>query len=242
MLVEIVKAQANIAAMYPDGETYSEAEILEAVAKIQTRHDTSMGLGAVFDSEDYTPWLDKRKDINYYYWERYEKLLKKKLSEDIVTKTDTITNKILDRLEDPRKDGAWERRGLVVGHVQSGKTANYIGVMCKAADAGYKVIIVLGGLLNSLRNQTQKRIDSDFLGYCTKKKKEFGVALFDNSRRPFSLTTSVDDFKKATANTVTFSCIAVPLAVILSLWFAVLLERNIPGNSILFQYYKIVFW
>ncbi len=39
-------------------------------------------------------------------------------------------------------------------------------------------------------------------------------------------------FKKATSNTVTFSCIAVPLAVILSLWFAVLLERNIPGKSL----------
>ena len=124
------------------------------------------------------------------------------MSGDVVLKIDNVTDRILDHLENPLKEGAWERRGLIVGHVQSGKTANYIGVMCKAADAGYKVIIVLGGLLNSLRNQTQKRIDSDFFGYCTKSKREIGVARFDNSRRPFCLTTAVEDFRKTTADRV----------------------------------------
>jgi hypothetical protein len=56
---------------------------------------------------------------------------------------------------------------LVVGHVQSGKTANYTGLICKAADAGYKIIIVLAGLHNNLRSQTQMRLDEGFLGYET---------------------------------------------------------------------------
>ena len=46
---------------------------------------------------------------------------------------------------------------MVMGHVQSGKTANYTGLICKAADAGYKVVIIIAGLHNNLRNQTQRQ-------------------------------------------------------------------------------------
>ena len=56
---------------------------------------------------------------------------------------------------------------MVVGQVQSGKTANYTGLICKAADAGYKLIVVLAGLHNSLRSQTQLRLDEGFLGFDT---------------------------------------------------------------------------
>ena len=53
---------------------------------------------------------------------------------------------------------------MVVGHVQSGKTANYTGLICKAADAGYRLIVVIAGIHNNLRNQTQARIDEGFIG------------------------------------------------------------------------------
>lgn len=196
---------------------FSEDEILQAVSKVQTRHDTVMGLGNIFyDSVSYHPWLaDKKASVDFYYWGRYRKLLKPKRSMDELEKFDNITDKILDHLEDPTKNGAWTRKGLVVGDVQSGKTANFIGVMCKAADVGYKVIIVLGGLLNSLRSQSQQRIDSDFLGFCTKTKKLIGVSKFADSRRPFSLTTSCEDFKKSTANSVQLDLNALNEPVIL---------------------------
>ena len=219
-LLGAVKFQAKSLEFFHGWEPFSEEEILQATARIQTQHDTTMGLGVLFESETYTPWLaDKRSEIDFYYWERYEKLLQKKMSEDVVLKIDNITDKILDHLEDPHKDGSWERRGLVVGHVQSGKTANYIGVIAKAADAGYKVIIVLGGLLNSLRNQTQMRIDSDFFGFCTKDKKEIGVAFLSNGkiRRPISLTTATEDFKKATADRVQIDLNALNEPVVLVL-------------------------
>ena len=74
---------------------------------------------------------------------------------------------ILGLLEDPLRADPWDRRGLVVGHVQSGKTSNYTGLICKAADAGYKIIIVLAGLHNNLRSQTQIRLEEGFLGYET---------------------------------------------------------------------------
>ncbi|NWM19974.1 endonuclease, partial [Escherichia coli] len=59
---------------------------------------------------------------------------------------------------------AFNRRGMVVGDVQSGKTGNYTGLVCKAVDAGYKVIIVLTGMNNNLRSQTQIRLDEGFIG------------------------------------------------------------------------------
>ena len=79
-----------------------------------------------------------------------------------------MTDRILDGLFDPnQQDVIISKKGLVVGQVQSGKTANYVGLICKAADAGYNVIIVLAGIHNNLRSQTQTRIDEGFLGFDT---------------------------------------------------------------------------
>ena len=79
------------------------------------------------------------------------------------------TDEILKRLEDPAREGEWDRRGMVVGSVQSGKTANYTGLICKAVDTGYRIIIVLAGMHNNLRSQTQLRLDEGFLGFDTEK-------------------------------------------------------------------------
>ena len=93
------------------------------------------------------------------------------------------------RLEDPDRSGMWDQTGPVMGHVQSGKTANFCGLICKAADAGYKVIIVLSGIHNSLRSQTQIRLDEGFLGFMSEPEgrsqnqtfKRSGVGLIDGS-------------------------------------------------------------
>ena len=81
-----------------------------------------------------------------------------------MAKLDEVTDRTLGLLGNPREDGPWDRRGMVVGHVQSGKTANYTGLVCKAADAGYRLIVVIAGIHNNLRNQTQERIDEGFIG------------------------------------------------------------------------------
>src|SRR5437763_2928920 len=80
-----------------------------------------------------------------------------------------LTDMILERLEDPARPAPWDRRGMVVGSVQSGKTANYTGLICKAVDAGYKLVIILAGIHSNLRSQTQVRIDEGVLGFDTKK-------------------------------------------------------------------------
>ena len=184
--------------------------LLENLAKeIEERDGISMGLGAIVDGEDFTPWLDDaKKDINPFYWERYRKhLIRTGLPKDVVLKLDDITDKTLGRMGNPTENVSWDKRGMVVGHVQSGKTANYTGLICKAADAGYRLIIVVAGIHNNLRNQTQKRIDEGFIGRDTgrmklgKPKKKIGVGLLDDRNVPVSLTTNVDDFKKAAATT-----------------------------------------
>jgi len=216
-LRKIVKAIAD--ALEMSGESaFTNAELDAAVAAIQIRHTTSMGLGSLFEAEDYKPWLDdKRAAIDFYYWGRYHRHLKDHFPVQVVSGLGTITDKILDHLEDPQKEGAWERKGLVVGYVQSGKTANYIGLIAKSADAGYKVIVVLGGLLNSLRNQTQARVDTDLAGWCTRLKKPVGVAKYDHTRRPITFTTSIEDFKKATASRVALGLEALNEPVLLVL-------------------------
>ena len=223
-LLEFVRLQAKSFSLLSGNGPFTEEEIKGAVDRICTRHDTKMGLGALFeDPESYVPWLaDKRGEISFLYWNRYKKWLQKKFSGDVVESLDAITDKILDHLENPqKKEGKWERKGLVVGNVQSGKTANYVGVMCKAADAGYKVIVVLGGMLNSLRNQTQKRIDFDFLGYDTKCRKPIGVSQFDDPLnpvlRPFSMTSATQDFKTALANQMQIELEGLKVPVILVL-------------------------
>ena len=115
----------------------------------------------------HVPWLNASKKRDWRYWQRYSDWLEGKLSWKAVDALDRSTDEILGLLEDPNREDSWDRRGLVVGHVQSGKTGNYVGLICKAADAGYKIIIVLAGMHNNLRSQTQIRLDEGFLGFET---------------------------------------------------------------------------
>jgi len=113
-------------------------------------------------------WLNASRKQDWRYWQRYREWMERKLSFTVVDGLDHSTDTVLGLLEDPTREDSWDRRGLVVGHVQSGKTGHYTGLICKAADAGYKIIIVLAGLHNNLRSQTQMRLDEGFLGYETK--------------------------------------------------------------------------
>ncbi len=151
------------------------------------------------DDSGHEPWLDSSRKEDWRYWQRYREMLEKDLSWDIADKLDKSTDKILGMLEDPLRSGQWSRRGLVVGHVQSGKTASYTGLVCKAADAQYKIIIVLAGLHNNLRSQTQIRLEEGFLGYETSSAhevlKRVGVGLIDSdiSIKPNCATTRADN-------------------------------------------------
>jgi hypothetical protein len=144
-----------------EGQTYDKQELFEIL-----RADFSIGKGEItILSEDVEPWLnDEKVNINFELWNRYKLYMAKNDPSFPVNDLDDFTDKILDKCVNPKKSGSWDRRGMVVGHVQSGKTSNYVGLINKATDAGYKVIIIIAGTISSLRRQTQERIDSGFVG------------------------------------------------------------------------------
>lgn len=164
----------------------------------------------ILDNNVVIPWIAVKWSENIEnrkFWKRYRDYLAdgKKIAPKVILRLDELTDKILDRLADPEAYDQFDRRGLVVGHVQSGKTSNYVGLITKAADAGYKLIIVLAGIHSSLRSQTQLRIDEGFLGYDTVTNRSFnsatnriGVGKIDPTVQAHSLTSSAlnGDFKK----------------------------------------------
>lgn len=120
-----------------------------------------------YDLSKYNPWLnDVKASINWKHKTKYfEYLAAKGWPLETIKSIDEYTDDILDHINNPTVDYNFINKGLVIGDVQSGKTANYTGLMHKAIDVGYKLVIVLSGTLNSLRTQTQARMDCDLLGY-----------------------------------------------------------------------------
>lgn len=123
---------------------------------------------AIVDDDESSNWLVARRACDDFvpkFWTDYKQTVK--LSRSAITEIDQTTDLILNNTADPRLEGAWYKAGLVVGHVQSGKTGNYIGLINKALDSGYKIILLLTGMYNDLRSQTQRRVDSGVLGFDT---------------------------------------------------------------------------
>ena len=190
----------------------TDEEARALVHEFESVHGVTMRDAAVLQEAGFEPWLEyARSGWDPYYWRRYRTLLaNRNFSGHVLTTMDGVTDRILGLLENPAKDGEWDRRGMVMGHVQSGKTANYTGVICKAADAGYKVIVVIAGIHNNLRNQTQRRIDEGLVGFDSTGvlkntlpgKTIVGVGRFDFRRRPNVFTTSRRDFNKTIADSV----------------------------------------
>lgn len=117
-----------------------------AVAELIRRFSLWIGQDtALSDTTGHEIWLNAARKKDWRYWPRYRDMLERRMSTTAVDAVDKSTDRILGLMEDPSREGAWDRRGLVVGHVQSGKTANYSGLICKAADSGYKIIIILAG-------------------------------------------------------------------------------------------------
>ena len=157
----------------------------------------------------HQPWLfQRRADIEWRYWKDYQKILERDLAPAAAHRLDETTDEILDLIPNPLRKDQWDTRGLVMGSVQSGKTANYLGLICKAADAGYRVVIILTGMHNDLRSQTQQRLDEGFVGRDTRngfvQAPLCGVGLWQTAQMPVTFTSRMQngDFSTATAQSV----------------------------------------
>ncbi|WP_152427007.1 hypothetical protein [Paramagnetospirillum caucaseum] len=161
---------------------------------LHAKYSIRMEMGKTLTSEEeHDPWLaTRRADIDPFYWARYRQMLiRNGWGPFVVSTLDRTTDELLDLLGDPEKSGAWKRRGLVVGDVQSGKTASYAALICKAADAGYRMVVLLTGTLENVRRQTQERLDAAFVGLDSRdfltvgqigRKTHVGVGLLDGRR------------------------------------------------------------
>ena len=200
-----------IAEVRPVCPDVTDAEAEQIAIEFEEMHGVRMTEGAALQ-DPFEPWLGAaRSGIEFYYWDRYRRLMEEQgLSSQVLGGLANVTDRILGLLENPEKPGRWDRRGMVMGHVQSGKTANYIGVVSKAADAGYRVIIIIAGSQNKLRDQTQRRVDEGFIGFSSMstgggnlpRRNVTGVGRHDSRRQPVAFTTSYKDFHKAIAQSL----------------------------------------
>ena len=180
---------------------------------IQLEADLNIYSGTATElvEKDVKPWLsDLKSSVKWELWDRYKLHLRAKDGSFPVNSVDDLTDKILDKCVNPKIKGSWDRRGMVVGNVQSGKTANYTGLINKATDAGYKLIIIIAGIHNSLRSQTQLRVDEGYIG---RKSSDFimrqrnvkvGVGKYACNTEIYSYTSSDNkgDFNRSIASRI----------------------------------------
>lgn len=201
-------------------------EVIERLLELAfTLLVTEQAAGAMVNHDRLEPWLADcraKEAFKPFYWPRLERYMRESgnLPPLVRSRMDSDTDEILNKCGDPRPGGStFARRGMVMGDVQAGKTGNYSALVCKAADAGYEVIIVLAGITNSLRSQTQERLDETFIGI----KSEFEgqlrqkLSLLQYAERkdriPVYGTTRTRDFNQAAARSygITLAGIHEPL-------------------------------
>lgn len=221
---EVMTLASALRQAFPVGDE----DFAALIRRVHSKLDITMDLGGYLVEESYAPWLAQRKaEIDPYYFERFRQWLGRIGWGPLVINTlDAVTDDILDLVGDPKHDPPWSRRGLVVGDVQSGKTATYTALTCKAADAGYRLIILLTGTLESLRRQTQERLDEGFVGLDSsemlqqaqiRNDRAVGVGLIDQRRAAGVFTSRSRDFSKTLMTQLGFRLDAfqVPVLVVL---------------------------
>lgn len=162
---EIARTVDQLLAAFPEWVGLTSRDT--ALAQLGTLFSTFVAEESILRADDdHVPWVDGVRDqIHWRFWERYRThLVRRRMPQMAINALHRVTDRALELLGNPIDTKSFDRRGMVVGDVQSGKTGNYTGLVCKAADAGYKIIIVLSGMNNNLRSQTQIRLDEGFIG------------------------------------------------------------------------------
>lgn len=140
---------------------------LESHMYIQHDHN---GYAIINDDTEDREWYTNSDHRDEHFWNLYKEHLLREGSLDFASVNmlgEVTLPKLMNCLGNPQDelDKQRVRYGLVIGDVQSGKTSTYGGLICKAADAGMKVVILLAGQTETLRQQTQERMEEDIVGY-----------------------------------------------------------------------------
>ena len=176
---------------------------LETVKKqLESTVGISMTAGTGLTDGDNQPWVeDVKASTKWTYWDSYTKHLRSdNFPAPVIRTLDEDTDNILTECGNPASPDGWRIQGLVMGDVQSGKTASYCGLISKAGDAGYRFIVLLTGMIEDLRSQSQERLDEGFVGADSREllsgntgAPRFGAGRFRN-KTPNVLTSVTSDF------------------------------------------------
>lgn len=209
-------------------EVPSQEEWIEFENMIRAEISLEFNFGDSLTDDSNKPWV--HTIANRQYWNKYKSLLEEKgWFKRVIKDIDSVTEDILDQCGDPNEtDLPWQRRGLVIGDVQSGKTAVFTGLINKASDAGYKVIIVLTGILETLRNQTQSRLEKEYVRNISQRP----VACLTSIESDFNINaTATNNFSFNTVNGPVLFVVKKNLSVLkaLTLW---LTKFNYDGRYV----------
>lgn len=234
---EVNALRQTLAVLYPvSDEVFSEIK-----RKLKANIVVCMDLGVLIkDKEQHLPWLSSRREsLDFFFWNRYKKYLEevKHWNPRVTGTLGRVSDEIVDYLGDPQSGDAFQRRGLVLGDVQSGKTANYTAICNKAADTGYRVIIILAGMMENLRLQTQQRLDAEFSGrmsqYLLDPKSEIenipiGAGKYGQEKRIETFTSVTKDFDKNILRALNLSLHSVNSTVL----FVIKKNKSILNNLV----------
>ena len=206
---EIENFGPTIQVVFP---SFSKEEIAEGIRNYKISKGVKINIAEVLTKHQDDRWFDKLSSNNdFKYYNRFKEYLRNGCgrSEAKIEATQKDNFITIKNFTDPTATDRIQRKGLVVGDVQAGKTENYIGLMNLAIDVGYKNIILLTGTTEELRKQTQRRIDEGLIGAHSESllndKIEYcGVG--DNGNQCFavSLTTYDNDFSIAASRKMAF--------------------------------------
>jgi hypothetical protein len=146
-------------------------------------------------------WLRQIDRSTWYYWPRLREYLLavRQLATPALRSLDEATDRILGQLATPETE-QFDVRGLVLGYVQSGKTANFTALVAKAADVGYRLVIVLSGIDNGLRRQTQIRLKRELVGYADNRPGAVHLPPIGRQWHEFTREDLNGDFQPGNAN------------------------------------------
>lgn len=187
----------------------SDREYSEILKRLRQNLVIQMDVGIFINDRNngHQSWLPaKRADFDFFFWNRYKRYLEevKHWNPRVTANLGKVSDEILDLCGDPSESN-FLIKGLVLGDVQSGKTANYTAICNKAADTGYRIIIILAGIQEKLRQQTQERLDTEFTGrkseyYLDPKAEQgikntpVGVGRFGHDKKIVAFTSVTKDF------------------------------------------------
>lgn len=190
------------------GLSITEEELNDMSWKAIEKRNLSpnIGVSAIASRIQDDHWLDDTS-ISFEYFNRFNKYLQIKKGWINTESLKKDSYSIIQMLGSPSDRSNNHRRGLLIGDVQSGKTASYTAILNRAVDVGYNVIVLLAGALENLRRQTQERIDKELVGYTLdpenpKSTLSVGVGEYKIASHLRVQTTTKNDFTSRTRKKV----------------------------------------